>query len=100
MLRTQPHDRRADPPHRRPRLGGAQVSALALLLVAGVTADVIPKTSAETASGKKLTLPDAVLGHPSILVVGFSKSAGPVTAWWQERLLHDFPTLTVFTVAH
>jgi len=65
-------------------------AGLTMLLLAVSQSQAIPKTEAETASGRKLTLPDAFLGRTSILVVGFSKSSGKATEWWETRLTRDF----------
>ena len=50
------------------------------------SAQVIPTTNAETLTGKKVTLPDAVRGHVSIFVVGFSRKSKDPTGDWTKKL--------------
>ena len=49
---------------------------LFLLFVGPLAAQSIPHTQADTLSGGKITLPDAVLGHPAIITIGFSRAGG------------------------
>jgi hypothetical protein len=61
-----------------------------------------PRTTAETASGHPITLPDAAQGRIAVLLVAFSKKAGEATAPWEDRLIRDYtsnPRLAVFRVA-
>ncbi len=68
---------------------GLCLTSLSFVALALPGHDVIPRTEAETASGRKLTLPDALVGQTSVLVVGFSKSSGKATEWWEAHLARD-----------
>ena len=50
----------------------------------------MPHTEAETLSGKKIVLPDAVLGHPTIVVIGFTKRSQSQTSAWSTQLAKDY----------
>ena len=66
-----------------------QAVALAASIVLGAA---LPHTEAETLSGKKIVLPDAVTGHPTIVVVGFTKRSQSQTSAWSTQLTKDFGT--------
>ena len=62
----------------------------------------LPRTEAETASGRAITLPDAAAGRVAILVVGFSKTSREVTERWERQVFQDYgsaPRVAVFRVA-
>lgn len=80
------------------------VLQLLLLLLIGfsVQAQSIPHTEAETLAGKKIVLPDAFIGHPAILVVGFSRSGGDSAGRWSKQLRQDLRedrSVRIFSVA-
>jgi hypothetical protein len=77
----------------------AQVLAVAVSIVLGAA---LPHTEAETLSGKKVVLPDALDGRPAIVVVGFTKRSQSQTAAWSTRLTKDFgaePRLQRYSIA-
>jgi hypothetical protein len=76
-----------------------QATAVAVTLVLGAA---LPHTEAETLSGKKLVLPDAVLGHPTIVVIGFTKRSQSQTTAWSTQLTKDYaaePRLQRYSIA-
>jgi hypothetical protein len=55
-------------------------------------APAVPGTVGQTAAGASIQLSEAARGHPSILLVGFSKKAGEETGRWEAKLWGDrFP---------
>lgn len=73
------------------RWGLISLSLAVLAVAAGrlPTGDVLPALSGETLSGKRLDLPTARAGSPSILVFSFAKAAGADSHLWNERLGKD-----------
>jgi hypothetical protein len=62
----------------------------------------MPHTEAETLSGKKIVLPDAVNGHPTIVVMGFTKRSQSQTSAWRAQLTKDYgnePRLQRYAIA-
>ena len=77
----------------------AQAAALAITIVLGAA---MPHTEAETLSGKKIVLPDAVTGHPTIVVMGFTKRSQSQTSAWSTQLTKDYanePRLQRYSIA-
>jgi hypothetical protein len=73
-----------------------------LLVAACVSAQVIPRIEGETLSGDKIALPDALAGHPAILIVGFSRAGGESSGRWDKELRQDFANdsnLRIYSVA-
>ena len=73
-----------------------------LLVVASLSAQVIPHTEAETLSGKKIVLPDAATGHPAVFIVGFSRAGGDSSGRWGKQLRQEFTTdsnVQIYSVA-
>src|SRR3979490_1992984 len=62
------------------------------LFAANLSAQVIPQTEAETLSGKKIVLPEAIAGHPAIFIVGFSRAGGDSSSRWSNQLRQRFAT--------
>ena len=69
--------------------GCLQAVAIAITIVLGAA---LPHTEAETLSGKKIVLPDAVNGRPTIVVVGFTKRSQSQAAAWSTQLAKDYGT--------
>jgi len=60
----------------------ALLGAICLLVPGQGWAQDLPKTAGETLTGKRMVLADAVKGHVTVVIVGFSKDAGdPCTDW-------------------
>ncbi|HUX49560.1 MAG TPA: hypothetical protein VMW73_02125 [Spirochaetia bacterium] len=62
----------------------------------------LPQFPVEDLSGTKLSLPDGLAGHPSVLIVGFTRNSGNQTELWARRLARDYDgnsQLSVYTVA-
>ena len=73
-----------------------------ILVAASLSAQVIPHTEAETLSGKKIVLPDAVSGHPAVFIVGFSRAGGDSSGRWGKQLRQEFTTdsnVQIYSVA-
>ena len=76
-----------------------QAATLAITIVLGAA---MPHTEAETLSGKKIVLPDAVNGHPTIVVMGFTKRSQSQTSAWSTHLTKDYagePRLQRYSIA-
>jgi hypothetical protein len=76
-----------------------QAAALAVSIVLGAA---LPHTEAETLTGKKIVLPDALNGHPAIVVIGFTKRSRSQTAAWATQLTKDYgaePRLQRYSIA-
>jgi ATP10 protein len=80
--------------------------ALALLLPIIATipafAQSVPTTTVDTLSGKKLSLPDAVRGHLSLFILGFSRNSSHPTSDWNKNLRAAFAAdhnLQIYQVA-
>lgn len=58
----------------------------AFLMIGTLYAQELPKVNADTLAGGKIVLPDAVLGHPSIFNLGFSRAGGDATGRWGPEL--------------
>jgi hypothetical protein len=52
-------------------------------------AQAMPATGGETLSGKRIVPAEAVLGHPAILVAGFSHEAGNKCGAWMKAVHTD-----------
>lgn len=59
---------------------------LPLLFVSALAAQSIPHVQADTLSGGKISLPGAVLGHPAIITIGFSRAGGDAASRWGREL--------------
>ncbi len=66
-----------------------QATAIGASIVLGA---MFPHTEAETLSGKKIVLPDALNGRPAIVVIGFTKRSQSQTAAWSTQLTKDYAT--------
>jgi hypothetical protein len=73
----------------------ASMAALTGSRAAEQTPTLLPRTEAETASGKAITLPDAIVGSVDVLLVGFTKQSSTATAAWERRLLRDYSGASV-----
>lgn len=49
----------------------------------------MPSTEGETLSGKRIVLADAVRGHATVLVAGFSRDGGAGTGAWMKAVRED-----------
>jgi hypothetical protein len=78
------------------------LSVIAVAAVAASPGPVLPRTEAETASGKSVTLPDAAAERIAVLIVGFSRKSSTPAGRWEDKLTHDyesFPRVAVFRIA-
>jgi hypothetical protein len=55
-----------------------------------VVSQPVPHTEADTLSGKKIVLPDAIRGHLAIFIVGFSRAGGEACTRWDKALRQQF----------
>ncbi len=67
-----------------------RLTIVILLCSTGVFAQTMPATNAETLAGHKVALPDAVRGHLSLFIVGFSRNSKTPTADWNKNLRQQF----------
>ena len=65
------------------------IAAVAVSIVLGA---MLPHTEAETLSGKKIVLPDALNGHAAVVVIGFTKRSQSQVAAWSTQLTKDYGT--------
>ena len=57
-----------------------------LFASAAAWSEQIPKTAAESLAGQQMTLPESLKGHPSVVIVGFSKSSQDTVKEWDKRV--------------
>lgn len=71
---------------------------LVLLLMAGfvaLQAEQLPHVDGENLLGLKTVLPDAVAGHPAVIVIGFTHASQSQSKAWVARLQHQLPVYTI-----
>jgi hypothetical protein len=68
---------------------GVALAVILWLVPAMACAQTMPATSGETLGGKRLVLADAIRGHASVLIFGFSKDAGDPCGQWAKALRAD-----------
>jgi hypothetical protein len=66
-----------------------RILGLVALAAMAVAAEPLPRTEAETLSGRKVAMPDLFGGKPAVLVWSFSKEAGEKTAAWMAPLAKE-----------
>jgi hypothetical protein len=80
------------------------ITSASLIIISAVASTTsgmalaIPRTDAETASHRSITLPDATAGRIAVLVIGFSKKSKDVTDRWENRLYQDYRPTASFAV--
>ena len=62
----------------------------ALLLTLGTPDQRIPQTHATTLTGSPIDLPQALTGHTTVLVLGFSEKSRDAVTLWGRRLAADY----------
>lgn len=75
---------------------------LSVFIAAGLAQSQTPKIHGETANGKPIELPDAAADKVTLLILGFSKVAGPRAGVWEQHVSDEFghdPHLAVYSVA-
>jgi hypothetical protein len=60
--------------------------------------DQLPQISAQTLTGRSLDLPSTAAGHLAVIVFSVSRSGGKDARVWDDRLLEDFPHLSIYSV--
>src|SRR5215510_4942554 len=67
-------------------------ACFALCVFSGVlpAQTTLPRTEAETLTGKKAVLPDDAKGHSAVLIVGFTKRSQSQTMAWSRQLAKDY----------
>jgi hypothetical protein len=78
------------------------VAAVAIMArSAFASAQAVPSTVGETLSGKRVVLAEAMAGHATVLIMGFSKDAGDPCADWMRAVRGDpaFAGVTVYEAA-
>src|SRR4051794_23268716 len=58
-------------------------------------AQALPPVEGETLSGKKITLPAAFAGQPTLMIVGFTHASQAQTKAWSIRVRGRFPAWSV-----
>jgi len=59
----------------------------------------MPKTIGESLAGQQVTLPDSMKGHPSVVIVGFSKGSQDATKEWDKSARKEVGDVDVYQVA-
>jgi hypothetical protein len=77
------------------RVFGSFVGSMLLLSCTGLCAEVFPTVEGENLLGRKVVLPEAVQGHPAVLVIGFTHASQAQTRTWSERLAPEFETWSI-----
>ncbi len=67
------------------------------LLTGACEAQSLPATDGETLSGHRIVVAEAIRGHLTVLIAGFSKEAGDASAAW-ARAVHADPALRAAVV--
>jgi hypothetical protein len=72
------------------RIAGFVVAAAGL--AGGCAAQLLPSTEGETLGGHRVVVAQAVRGHTTVLIAGFSKDAGDGSSAW-SKAVHGDPAL-------
>ena len=69
--------------------------------IAWCAGDVLPLTAGDTLSGRHVVLADAVRGHATVLVAGFSREAGDRCGEWVKAIHADgeLASVNVYEIA-
>jgi hypothetical protein len=80
---------------------GLLLLVTAALMAKNAAGQAMPSTVGETLSGKRFVLADAVRGHSTVVVAGFSREGGNACAAWVKSLRADsaLAGVTVYQVA-
>jgi hypothetical protein len=63
--------------------------SMLLAAVTGLLGQSMPRTPAETLSGKRIVLAEALRGHAAVLVMGFTRAGGSACDPWARALRAD-----------
>jgi hypothetical protein len=86
------------------RLRGDRVATLMrtcvlMMLLAGsfvsLDGERFPRIEGENLLGQNVALPDATVGHPTVMVIGFTHASQNQTKAWTARLPDELPTYTI-----
>ena len=78
----------------------ARMMVAALLICGAVvlSAETLPGTDGENLLGQKVKIVDSLKGKIGVLVIGYSKASGDITAAWEKRLSTDYAGNTAVTI--
>jgi ATP10 protein len=68
---------------------------LAMLLAGSLVGEQFPRVEGENLLGQKTTLPDAAAGHPTVVVIGFTRASQNQTKSWAASVREDLSTYSV-----
>jgi len=88
---------------RHPHVFGPILLFFLTTLVSPVSGQSVPAVNAESLSGKKIVLPDAVHGKVSVFIVGFSRKSKDPTGAWMKKLRQAYAQdadVIIYQVAH
>jgi hypothetical protein len=80
---------------------GVLIVAMLVCSVMALSAETLPATEGENLLGQKVKIADSLKGKAGVLVIGYSKSAGEITAAWDKRLSADYgsnPAVTIYQI--
>ena len=72
-----------------------------LLCTLALSAETLPGTEGENLLGQKIKIAESLKGKVGVLVIGYSKASGDITAAWGKRLSADFanrPSVMVYQI--
>src|SRR3954463_14402491 len=75
--------------------------AMALCGAMTLSAETLPGTEGENLLGQKVKIAESLKGKVGVLVIGYSRASGEITAAWDKRLNADFasnPGVIVYQV--
>jgi hypothetical protein len=75
--------------------------AMVLCGAMALSAETLPGTEGENLLGQKVKIADSLKGKVGVLVIGYSKASGDITAAWGKRLNADYagnPVVAVYQV--
>ena len=76
-------------------------TAVLLCGAMALSAESLPGTEGENLLGQKVKIADSLKGKIGVLVIGYSRSAGDITAAWDKRLSADYasnPAVTIYQI--
>lgn len=79
----------------------AMLAAVTVFGAMTLLAETLPATDGENLLGQKVKIADSLKGKIGVLVIGYSKASGDITAAWEKRLSADYannPTITIYQI--
>src|SRR4051794_33164805 len=77
------------------------LGAMVLCGAMALSAETLPGTEGENLLGQKVKISESLKGKVGVLLIGYSKASGDISAAWGKRLTADFggnPAVAIFQV--